>query len=426
MTHQTTVQTKAQDSGCRQSITLLGATGSVGASTLDVISRNPQKLVIYALTANKNWQKLFKLVQRHQPQWAVCFDEDAALQLNQAVKDSGLSTGVLSGMAGLEQVASDTAVDTVVAAIVGAAGLLPTLAAVQSGKKIMLANKEALVMAGDFFMQQVARHRALLLPVDSEHNALFQCLPNHHYKNGQPIDWSELGVEKLVLTASGGPFLHSSLHQLEQVTPDQACHHPNWKMGRKISVDSATLMNKGLEVIEASYLYAISADSIDVLIHPQSIIHSMVSYKDGSVLAELGNPDMRTPIAHVLCWPERITSGVGPLDLVKHHQLDFSAPDLTRFPCVALAYRALKQGGTAPAIINAANEIAVAAFLEQQIAFLKIATVIEMTLNQLQPTPAHDLPTILQADEHARKVASAVVHSLKINAQTLQGGTEDD
>ena len=369
---------------------------------------------------------MFELVIKFRPLWAVCYDDSSSEQLQKAIGEAGLSTRVASGLTGLQMVASDPAVDTVVAAIVGAAGLLPTLSAVQTGKKIMLANKEALVMAGDFFMQQVIKHRALLLPVDSEHNALFQCLPNHHYKNGVSVNWCHLGVEKLVLTASGGPFLNKSLEDLQQITPDQACAHPNWRMGRKISVDSATLMNKGLEVIEASYLYGISENYIDVLVHPQSIIHSMVSYKDGSVIAELGNPDMRTPIAHVLAWPDRISSGVEPLDMVMNNRLDFSAPDLVKFPCLALAYRALQAGGTAPAIINAANEVAVAAFLQQDIAFLQIAEVIEMTLKQLEITSAEVLESILLADKQARQVATDIIQSFNEKTEILTGSLKVD
>ncbi len=410
----------------KQSITLLGATGSIGASTLDVLSCNPERFEVFALTANTQWEKLFELVIKFRPLWAVCYDDSSSEQLQKAIGEAGLSTRVASGLTGLQMVASDPAVDTVVAAIVGAAGLLPTLSAVQTGKKIMLANKEALVMAGDFFMQQVIKHRALLLPVDSEHNALFQCLPNHHYKNGVSVNWCQLGVEKLVLTASGGPFLNKSLEDLQQITPDQACAHPNWRMGRKISVDSATLMNKGLEVIEASYLYGISENAIDVLVHPQSIIHSMVSYKDGSVIAELGNPDMRTPIAHVLAWPDRISSGVEPLDMVMNNRLDFSAPDLVKFPCLALAYRALQAGGTAPAIINAANEVAVAAFLQQDIAFLQIAEVIEMTLKQLEITSAEVLESILLADKQARQVATDIIQSFNEKTEILTGSLNVD
>lgn len=410
----------------KQSISLLGATGSIGTSTLDVISRNSEQFEIFALTANTQWEKLFELIKIHRPKWAVCCDAKAAESLQKVVHAAELSTQILSGLSGLKQVASEASVDTVVAAIVGAAGLLPTLSAVQAGKRILLANKEALVMAGDFFMQQVIKHQALLLPVDSEHNALFQCLPNHHYKNGVKVNWCQLGVNKLVLTASGGPFLNKSLEELEGITPDQACAHPNWKMGRKISVDSATLMNKGLEVIEASYLYGVSEDSIDVLIHPQSIIHSMVSYEDGSVIAELGNPDMRTPIAQALSWPERISSGVEPLDLVRNNFLNFSAPDLSKFPCLGLAYKALKLGGTAPAIINAANEEAVAAFLQQNIEFLQIAEVIKLTLNCLDVTPASDLETILSADKQARLEAKRILSRLTEKAEILARGTKSD
>ncbi len=408
----------------KQSITILGATGSIGISTLEVLSLNPEQFNVFALTANCQWQKLLVLIKQFKPQVAVCFDEESAACLNDAVVQLNLDTLILSGAEGLNQVAAEPAVDTVIAAIVGSAGLLPTLSAVKAGKKIMLANKEALVMAGDFFIQQVKKYNALLLPVDSEHNALFQCLPNHLYGKNEQIDWHQLGVEKLILTASGGPFLNTPLTELENITPVQACAHPNWKMGKKISVDSATLMNKGLEVIEASYLYGISAADIDVVIHPQSIVHSMVSYLDGSVLAELGNPDMRTPIAHVLAWPKRIKSGVAPLDFMKNNQLDFQTPDLDKFPCLALAFAALQTGGTAPAVINAANEIAVAAFLHGQLSFLGIAKIIESTLNEATISAADNLQRILKADHQAREIASSNIKKWHKNHRFSSGRDE--
>jgi 1-deoxy-D-xylulose-5-phosphate reductoisomerase len=306
---------------------------------------------------------------------------------------------VLSGSKALDEIASHGSIDYVMAAIVGAAGLSSSLAAAKSGKRILLANKESLVMAGDLFMQTVKKNGAILLPIDSEHNAIFQSMPT-----GQ-ANMDASGVEKILLTASGGPFLNKTLDQLHHVTPDQACAHPNWKMGRKISVDSATMMNKGLEVIEASWLFNASADDIQVVIHPQSVIHSMVAYNDGSVLAQLGNPDMRTPIAHAMAWPERMTAGVAPLDLFAIAQLNFQAPDFQRFVCLRLAYEALRAGGTAPAILNAANEIAVDAFLNQQIAFTKIAEIVEQTLSQLDNEPASNMAVILNADTQARQVA---------------------
>ncbi len=389
----------------KQCITILGSTGSIGDSTLDVIASNLDCFELYALTAKSDWQKLLKQIRQFRPIVAVCVDASAAQQLQQAIKHENLSTEVISGASALENVASCQQVDTVMAAIVGAAGLLPSLAAAKAGKKILLANKESLVMAGDIFIQQVQQNKALLLPVDSEHNALFQCLPNHIYKAGDAVDWQNCGVEKLILTASGGPFLNKSISQLANVTPQQACAHPRWKMGRKISVDSATLMNKGLEVIEASYLFAIEAKNIEVMIHPQSIVHSMVSYKDGSVLAELGNPDMRTPIAHVMAWPERVESGVVALDLVEISQLDFKKPDLVRFKCLKMAYQALSSGGTATAILNAANEVAVQAFLNEAIAFNSIPEIIEEVLNTTESTQAVSLEVVINADQQARIAA---------------------
>jgi len=391
-----------------QFITILGSTGSIGVNTLDVIKKNSDHYKVFALTANTQWQRLQHQILEFKPHFAVCFDEKSCHLLRQSLINESVSTKILSGLDGLKKVASDDRADTVVAAIVGAAGLLPTLAAVQTGKKILLANKETLVMAGEYFMEQVRLHQALLLPVDSEHNALFQSLPNHHYSKNVEINWSDFGVTKLVLTASGGPFLEEKLENFASKTPQQACLHPNWKMGRKISVDSATLMNKGLEVIEASYLYNMGPDQIDVVIHPQSIIHSMVNYKDGSVLAELGNPDMRTPIAHVLSWPQRIHSGVDMLDLIKNNHLDFRDVDHLKFPCLKIAYSALRQGGTAPAIINAANEVAVDAFLKEKIAFNEIPNIIHETLNQSDIVNANTLDIILRADNDARQLASKI------------------
>ena len=342
-----------------QTITLLGATGSIGVSTLDVIARHPERYSVFALTAHSQVDKLAAQCLQFNPQYAVVGDQQSATRLQTLLRSSGCATEVLWGRESLSQVASDTAVDTVMAAIVGAAGLLPTLAAVHAGKKILLANKESLVMAGGLFMQAVADSGSVLLPIDSEHNAIFQCLPED-FKTS-----ADSGVKKLLLSASGGPFRGWSVEQMLAVTPEQACAHPNWSMGRKISVDSATLMNKGLELIEACWLFDMPASDIEVVVHPQSIIHSLVQYVDGSVLAQLGNPDMRTPIAHALAWPERIDAGVADLNLFDVARLDFEKPDLDCFPCLAIATAAAEAGKNAPAILNAANEVAVQAFLDQ-------------------------------------------------------------
>ena len=391
-----------------QQITVLGSTGSIGVSTLDVVARHPDKFSIVALTANTQVDLLFGQCQQFKPGYAVMLDEDAAAQLRQRVQESGLSTVVLSGMAALEQVSVLPEVATVMAAIVGAAGLRPTLAAARAGKKILLANKEILVMAGNVFMDAVRASGSVLLPIDSEHNAIFQALPRGY--DGDPAG---NGVRRILLTASGGPFRNTPLGELHNVTPEQACAHPNWVMGRKISVDSATMMNKGLEVIEAHWLFGASADDIQGVVHPQSVIHSLVEYVDGSVLAQLGNPDMRTPIAFGLAYPDRIDAGVAPLDLFKVATLNFSAPDFERFPCLALAYQALRAAGTAPAVLNAANEVAVAAFLDQQIAFLSIPRVIEAVLNQLQVSTVSSLGDVLDADAEARSAADQFIRKLQ-------------
>lgn len=395
----------------KQRLTILGSTGSIGDSTLSVIAANPNKFDVFALTAKSNWQKLFTQIALFKPVYAVCVEESAAKLLQKKVTAANLKTEILHGPNALERVAGETEVDTVMAAIVGAAGLLSSLAAVKAGKKVLLANKESLVMAGEIFIQQVRQNNALLLPVDSEHNALFQCLPNHLYEVGKSIDWSRCGVEKLILTASGGPFLDKNLSELENVTPEQACAHPNWVMGKKISVDSATLMNKGLEVIEASYLFGIAGENIEVVVHPQSIVHSLVSYQDGSVLAELGNPDMRTPIAHVMAWPVRVNSGVKPLDLIEVAQLDFKAVDLDRFKCLKMAYQALSSGGTSSVILNAANEVAVEAFLNKTIRFNTIPEIIETVLNQHENHSAITIEIVIEADRKARKLAAQLVSS---------------
>ena len=383
-----------------QQITILGATGSIGKSTLDVLARHPQHFQVYALTANRQWQRLLEQCRQFQPRYAVLLDADAAEQLQAQLRQAGLATEVLQGTAALEQVARAPEVSLVMAAIVGAAGLQPSLAAAQAGKRVLLANKEALVMSGAIFMRAVQTHQACLLPIDSEHNAIFQSLPQ-----GGNGDLAAMGVRRILLTASGGPFRTTPLAALSQVTPEQACAHPNWVMGRKISVDSATMMNKGLEVIEAHWLFNADADQIQVVIHPQSVIHSMVEYIDGSVLAQLGNPDMRTPIAYALGYPERIDSGVSSLDLFNIARLDFEAPDLQRFPCIALAYAALRAGGSAPAVLNAANEVAVAAFLERRLPFQAIASVIENTLADVPATAVDTLAQVLAVDAQARQAA---------------------
>jgi 1-deoxy-D-xylulose-5-phosphate reductoisomerase len=385
-----------------QNITILGSTGSIGTSTLDVVARHPERFRVFALTAYRQVDVLFEQCVRFQPKYAVLLDAAAVAEMRDRVRAAGLNTEVLSGVDALEQVCVDAEVDAVMAAIVGAAGLRPTLAAARAGKKILLANKETLVMAGNVFMDAVRASGSALLPIDSEHNAIFQALPRGYDGNMQTH-----GVRRILLTASGGPFRDTPLCELQNVTPEQACAHPNWVMGRKISVDSASMMNKGLEVIEAHWLFNAGADDIQVLVHPQSVIHSLVEYVDGSVLAQLGNPDMRTPIAYGLAYPERIDSGVAALDLLKVASMDFVAPDFARFPCLGLAYAALRAAGTAPAILNAANEVAVEAFLNKQIAFPAIPQVIETVLNQLPVCAVHDLDDVLEADAQARLAARA-------------------
>lgn len=390
-----------------QNLTILGSTGSIGTSTLDVVARHPARFNIVALTANCQADLLFRQCQQFKPRYAVLLDEDAAAQLRQRVRDAGLAIEVLSGAAALEQVSVLPETDTVMAAIVGAAGLHPTLAAARAGKKILLANKETLVMAGNVFMDAVRASGSVLLPIDSEHNAIFQALPR-----GYDGDLAGNGVRRILLTASGGPFRNTPLEELQHVTPEQACAHPNWSMGKKISVDSASMMNKGLEVIEAHWLFNASADDIQVVVHPQSVIHSLVEYVDGSMLAQLGNPDMRTPIAYGLAWPERIDSGVAPLDLFKVATMNFEAPDFARFPCLALAYQALRAAGTAPALLNAANEVAVAAFLDKRIPFLYIPRLIAAVLDALPVNAVGSLDDVLGADAEARRVAQQQIGKL--------------
>jgi 1-deoxy-D-xylulose-5-phosphate reductoisomerase len=383
-----------------QHITVLGATGSIGLSTLDVIARHPDRYQVFALTGFSRVAELEALCVKHKPRYAVVPDAVVAHQLQVSLRAAGLVTEVLHGAQSLCEVAAHADVDVVMAAIVGAAGLPPTLAAAEAGKKVLLANKEALVMSGALFMQAVKRGGAVLLPIDSEHNAIFQCLPGDYARGLQQV-----GVRRVLLTASGGPFREMPLDQLHAVTPEQACAHPNWSMGRKISVDSASMMNKGLELIEACWLFDASPAQIEVVVHPQSVIHSLVDYVDGSVLAQLGNPDMRTPISHALAWPERIDSGVAPLDLFAIARLDFQVPDEQRFPCLRLAREAAQAGGTAPAMLNAANEVAVAAFLERRIRFPEIASIIEHVL-QAEPAVAVEcLDTVLVADGQARNLA---------------------
>jgi 1-deoxy-D-xylulose-5-phosphate reductoisomerase len=387
-------------------VTVLGSTGSIGVSTLDVIARHPERYRVVALTANRDVEGLFEQCLRYQPRLAVMADEAAAAQLAQRLWARGSDIEVLQGMVGLEQVAAMPEADYVMAAIVGAAGLLPALAAVRAGKRVLLANKEALVVSGRLFMDEARRHGAEILPIDSEHNAVFQCMPAENARGEQGS-----GVKRILLTASGGPFRKTPLAELVDVTPDQACAHPNWDMGRKISVDSATMMNKGLEVIEAHWLFQMRPEQIDVVLHPQSVIHSMVEYIDGSVLAQLGNPDMRTPIAHALAWPERIDSGVGSLDLFQVARLDFEAPDLQRFPCLRLAFEAVRAGGTAPVVLNAANEVAVAAFLQHRLGFLGIAELVDRTLQTMEVQPAEALDQLLEIDREARRLAEQALQT---------------
>ena len=389
-------------------ICVLGATGSIGISTLDVVGRHPDRYRVVALTAHRDADRLAEQCRRHRPALAVLADAAAAPRLRALLADMDQPPEILAGPAALAQVAALPEVDIVMAAIVGAAGLLPTLAAARAGKRLLLANKEALVIAGEILMSAAAASGALLLPIDSEHNAIFQCMPPGYERGLERV-----GVERILLTASGGPFRDRPLADLAQVTPDQACAHPNWSMGRKISVDSATMMNKGLELIEACWLFGTRPERIQIVIHPQSVIHSLVQYVDGSVLAQLGNPDMRTPIAHALAWPERLSSGVSPLDLFAVGRLDFSPPGYDRFPCLSLAIQAAEAGGTAPTILNAANEVAVAAFLGGRIGFIAIAGLVAETLARLPagPVPPEGLDTLLATDREARALAEQLLPS---------------
>lgn len=404
-----------------RSVAVLGATGSIGASTLDVIARHPDRYRVHALTANTGVDKLLPLVERFRPAYAVLRDAAAAAQLRSALRDRGSATEVLADGDGLVRVASDPAVDIVVAAIVGGAGLESSMAAVRAGKQILLANKEALVMAGPLFMAAVAASKATLLPVDSEHNAIFQCLPAGGLPAAQR-GLGALGVRRILLTGSGGPFRNTPLGEFATITPERAIAHPNWSMGPKISVDSATMMNKGLELIEACWLFDARPEQVQIVVHPQSVIHSMVEYVDGSILAQLGNPDMRTPIAHALAWPERIESGVASLDLIVQARLDFQAPDEQRFPCLRLAAEAMRRGGTAPALLNAANEVAVAAFLAREIRFIDIAAVIERVLADLPAVEPHSLAEVQNADREARGLAAALVARLADTLASASAG----
>jgi 1-deoxy-D-xylulose-5-phosphate reductoisomerase len=390
-----------------QRITILGATGSIGVSTLDVIARHPDRYTVHALSAHGRVQELAAQCAQFRPARAVVGSAAAADQLAALLRAMNVDTQVEWGEAALCAIACAPEVDSVMAAIVGAAGLAPTLAAARAGKKVMLANKEALVMSGQLFMDAVQDSGATLLPIDSEHNAIFQCLPTSYRRVPEAA-----GVTKILLTASGGPFLKRAVETLDRVTPDEACKHPKWVMGRKISVDSATMMNKGLEVIEAHWLFGAPAERIEVVIHPQSVIHSMVSYNDGSVLAELGNPDMRTPIAHALAYPERIASGVAQLDLTQVGTLQFEQPDFARFPCLALAFEALRAGGTAPALLNAANEVAVQAFLDERIGFRQIDRVIAAVMDELPHGAASSIEAVMAQDALARECAGRVIATL--------------
>ena len=390
-------------------LAILGATGSVGVSTLDVVARNPGRFAVRALTGCRNWPLLLQQCRRFRPAVAVLADPEAARALAAAVEAEGLPVTVEAGPEALSAAASRSDVELVMAAIVGAAGLLPTLAAAQAGKRVLLANKEAVVMAGGLLRAALAASGGSLVPIDSEHNALFQCLPP-----GQSADMNGAGVLRLVLTASGGPFLELPVEEFSGITPEAACRHPNWEMGRKISVDSATMMNKGLEIIEACWLFGVDPGRVGVVIHPESIVHSLVEYRDGSMLAQLGHPDMRTPIAHALAWPERIDSGVASLDLTALGRLNFRPAETGRFPCLGLAMAAAESGGAAPIVLNAANEAAVAAFLDGRIRFTAIAPVIEAVLAQYGGPDPGGLEAILELDAQARRSAGEKIREMAI------------
>ncbi|MEB3836852.1 1-deoxy-D-xylulose-5-phosphate reductoisomerase [Acinetobacter sp. IK25] len=394
-----------------QSVCILGVTGSIGQSTLKILSQHPDKYSVFAVSAYSRISELVEICKQFRPKVVVVPELKIAELKTLFAQQNIQDIDILVGQDGLIDIASHADVDIVMAAIVGAAGLLPTLEAVKAGKRVLLANKEALVMSGEIMMQAALDHQALLLPVDSEHNAIFQSLP-HNYLEVERTGQPQLGVSKILLTASGGPFLNHSLEQLEHVTPQQACKHPNWSMGQKISVDSATLMNKGLELIEACHLFSISEHFVTVVVHPQSIIHSMVQYVDGSTLAQMGNPDMCTPIAHALAWPERLQTSVPALDLFEYSQLNFQAPDTQKFPALNLARQAMRAGGLAPTILNAANEIAVEAFLKERIGFTHIPQVVEDTLQDLENAAAESIECILDKDKMARSVAQQYISSI--------------
>lgn len=394
-------------------ICVLGSTGSIGVSTLDVIRSHPDLFKVVSLTAHSNIELLAKQCDEFNPEMVVVGSAEAANRLNELLRSNGSKITVGHGADALVAASTLTSVDTVMAAIVGAAGLVPTIEAAKLGKRILLANKEALVMAGDIFMSAITSSGAELLPIDSEHNAIYQCLPDANTSNGGSRGrYSSMGVKEILLTASGGPFRSHSLDQLKDVTPEKACAHPNWVMGRKISVDSATMMNKGLEVIEAHHLFGVSAEQIKVLIHPQSVVHSMVRYIDGSVIAQLGQPDMKTPIAYGLGWPLRIDAGVKELDFTAAHDLSFEPVDLKRFPCLSLSYQALSAGGLAPTILNAANEVAVDSFLKNEIRFTQISELVERVMNQTKVSDKLSLDSILEADKMARQDALRIVKGL--------------
>lgn len=384
-------------------VAVFGATGSIGGSTLDVIGRHPERFRATVLVAHRQVDALVALCERHRPELAIIADPALEAGLARALAAAGVRCEVASGAAAISAAAAGDLCDTVVAAIVGAAGLDSTLAAARAGKRLLLANKESIVMAGPLLLTALREGGGELIPVDSEHNAIFQCLPG-----GRP-DLAKSGVRRLILTASGGPFRGRKRAELADITPAQACAHPNWVMGRKISVDSATLMNKGLEVIEAHHLFGATADAIEVLVHPQSLVHSMVDYVDGSVLAQLGNPDMRTAIGHALAWPERVDTGVAPLDLAALAPLQFEPPDTDTFRCLALAFQALRAGGDAPAILNAANEVAVDAFLAGALGFLDIANLVESVLAELPAQPVVDVRTLVERDQTARAAARRIL-----------------
>jgi 1-deoxy-D-xylulose-5-phosphate reductoisomerase len=399
----------------QQGICILGSTGTIGINTLDVIQRHPRQFKIIALTANRQIERMMQQCEQYLPEYAVMSDPKAATELASLLQQKGLSTSVLGGMQELGNVTQLASVDTVMAGIVGAVGLLPTLAAVKAGKRVLIANKEPLVMMGQVFIEEAKRSGAVLLPIDSEHNAIFQCLPaTVQNATARPVDHalSDFGVHRILLTGSGGPFLNMDREEFSAVTPEQACAHPNWVMGRKISVDSATMMNKGLELIEACALFSTTPEMIDIVVHPQSVIHSMVEYSDGSILAQLGNPDMRTPIAHALAWPDRIDAGVERLDLLKMAALEFQAPDMLKFPSLSLARQAAETGGTLPAILNAANEIGVQSFLDGEIRFDQIIQLVERTMGAVQHETGQGLESVLSADRTARSFAETAKSDL--------------